>query len=97
MQNKTNNKPEHQCIVGAVQIAVFQNEVSMNGKAVPVKSINISKRYTKNGSDWNTTNNFQASDLFKLQIALNKTIDYLFLHQNSGAGNYFEDNEPEIL
>ena len=66
--------PEHTVKCGGIQIAVWTNESS---KGV-FQSITIEKSY-KDGDSWKHTKSFKPNDLVKIQIGLNKVLEYLFV------------------
>jgi hypothetical protein len=66
--------PEHTIRCGGIQIAIWSNETS---KGV-FQSITIDKSY-KDGADWKRTKSFKPVDLVKIQLGLNKVLEYLYL------------------
>lgn len=66
--------PEKTVKVGGIQLAIWNNETS---KGI-FQSITIDKSY-KDGDEWKRTKSFKPSDLVKLQIGLNKVLEYLYL------------------
>ena len=68
------SRPEHTVKVGGIQLALWANDT---GKGV-FHSITIDKSY-KDGETWKRTKSFKPSDLIKLQLGLNKVLEYLYL------------------
>ena len=66
--------PEKTIKVGGIQIAVWSNETSKG----TFQSITIDKSY-KDGETWKRTKSFKPADLVKLQLGLNKVLEYLYL------------------
>ncbi len=68
------SKPEHSIKVGGVQFSIWANETA---KGV-FRSITIDKSY-KDKDEWKRTKSFKPADLVKLQLGLNKVLEYLYL------------------
>ena len=68
------SKPEHTIRCGGIQIAVWSNETPKG----TFQSITIDKSY-KDGETWKRTKSFKATDLIKVQIGINKVLEYLYL------------------
>jgi len=66
--------PEKTVKVGGIQLAVWSNETTKG----TFQSITIDKSY-KDGETWKHTKSFKPSDLVKLQLGINKVLEYLFL------------------
>jgi len=68
------SRPEHTVRVGGIQIAIWSNDT---GKGT-FQSITIDKSY-KDGANWKRTKSFKPTDLIKIQLGLNKVLEYLYL------------------
>lgn len=68
------SKPEKTIRVGGIQIAIWSNETSKG----TFQSITIDKSY-KDGETWKRTKSFKPSDLVKLQLGINKVLEYLYV------------------
>lgn len=69
-------QPEFNVKVGGIQITVWPpNEVD-KGK-FSSRSFTIKKSYF-DGKEWKESKSFKANDIQLLQLALTKTLDYLF-------------------
>lgn len=68
------NAPEKTIKVGGIQLSIWTNDT---GKGV-FHSITIDKSY-KDGDTWKRTKSFKATDLIKVQIGINKVLEYLYL------------------
>lgn len=66
--------PEHTIRCGGVQIAIWSNETSKG----TFQSITIDKSY-KDGENWKRTKSLKPTDLIKVQIGINKVLEYLYL------------------
>ncbi len=85
------NQPEKRFKCGAVEAAVFENEIQKNGAKVKLKKVSIQKRYTTAEGDWKSTNSFDANDLPKLKLVVGEAYRYLALGQGDGAGKSVEE------
>ena len=66
--------PEKTIKVGGIQLAIWSNETTKG----TFQSITIDKSY-KEGDVWKRTKSFKPADLVKLQLGLNKVLEYLYL------------------
>ena len=66
--------PEKTVRCGGIQLAIWSNETSKG----TFQSVTIDKSY-KDGETWKRTKSFKPSDLVKLQLGLNKVLEYLYL------------------
>ncbi len=48
-------KPEKRFKCGAVEAAVFENEIEKNGQKIKLKKVSIQKRYTNAEGEWKST------------------------------------------
>ena len=72
--SKETSRPEHTVRCGGIQIAIWVNETSKG----TFQSVTIDKTY-KEGDEWKRTKSFKPNDLVKLQLAINKVLEYLYL------------------
>ncbi len=49
-------KPEKRFRCGAVEGAVFENEIEKNGAKIKLKKVSIQKRYMSSDEQWKSTN-----------------------------------------
>ena len=70
--------PKAKFNIGAVQVAVWENE-GTQGKVFP--SVSIVKRY-KNGEEWKNTNSFKASEIPQAILALQKAYEHISLKES---------------
>jgi hypothetical protein len=72
-------KPIHKISVGAIQVAVWENQ----GKEGNVfNSVSLQKTY-KQGEEWKKTSNLKQNDLPKAVLALQKAFEYLSLKEST--------------
>ncbi len=87
------NQPEKRFKCGAVEAAVFVNEIEKSGAKVKLKKVSIQKRYMTAEGDWKSTNSYDANDLPKLKLVVGETYRYLALGQGIGAGELAENRK----
>lgn len=68
------SKPEKTIRCGGIQIAIWSNETPKGN----FQSITIDKSY-KDETGWKKTKSFKPTDLVKLQLGINKILEYLYL------------------
>ena len=66
--------PEKTVKVGGIQLAIWANETAKG----TFHSITIDKSY-KEGDVWKRTKSFKPADLMKVQLGINKVLEYLYL------------------
>ena len=77
-------KPEKKFKCGAVEAAVFVNEVNKNGNKLKLKKVSIQKRYKNTDDEWKSTNSYDANDLPKLMLVADEAYRYLTLSNGNG-------------
>lgn len=68
------SRPEHTVKVGGIQLSIWANETAKGN----FQSVTIKKSY-KNGDTWKESKSFRPTDLVKLQLGINKVLEYLYL------------------
>jgi len=68
------SKPVFTTKYGAVQLAVFENDI---GEGKTVRSVSISKSY-KSGEEWKTTTNFKGQDLPLIEGCIRDAMEFLY-------------------
>ena len=81
-------KPEKKFKCGAVEAAVFVNEINKNGNKLKLKKVSIQKRYKNADDEWKSTNSYDANDLPKLKLVADEAYRYLSL--SNGNGDFVE-------
>ncbi len=87
------NQPEKRFKCGAVEGAVFENEIEKNG--AEIKKVAIQKRYMTAEGDWKSTNSYDTNDLPKLKLVVGEAYRYLAMGQGDGAGDLVEKGKSE--
>jgi len=71
------NAPKAKFNVGAVSVAVWENE---GKEGTSFNTISIDKRY-KDGEEWKSTNSMKVNELPKAILALQKAYEYVSLKE----------------
>ena len=69
----SNNPPEFSVKIGGIQLSVWSNTTNKG----TFQSVTINKTY-KDGDKFKTTSNLKPADLHKVQIGINKVMEYLY-------------------
>jgi hypothetical protein len=88
-------RPEKKFRCGAVEAAVFVNEIEKGGKTLRLKKVSIQKRYRDGDGNWNSTNSYDANDLPKLKLVADEAYRYLALGQNGENGDPHENSNSD--
>jgi hypothetical protein len=72
-----NNKPIRKFEVGGVSAAVWENEISTSSGDKTVERVTFDRRYKDKDGQWKSTGSFNASDLPRLRLAIEKAYEWL--------------------
>jgi hypothetical protein len=72
-------KPEKSYRYGAINVAVFENEVISGGKTIKLKKVSFQKRYKDSDGEWKNTNSLDVNDIPKAILALSRVYESLVL------------------
>ena len=78
-------KPEISFKCGSCETAVFENEITKDGKKIAMKKVSFQKRYKNPDGGWKTTYSLDTNDIPKAILALSKAYEYLILSDNNKA------------
>ena len=85
------NRPEMKFRSGAVEAAIFVNEVrDGDGKNLEVRNTTLQKRYKDSDGNWQSTSSFKKKDLADVETVARAVREYLTLKQYDEAGNLME-------
>ena len=78
---------------GSVQAAIWQNEVPVNGKMVPILKASVQRRYKdKNSGEWKSSASFSRNEIPLAIFCLKKAFEKILGEDNGGAnGNSVEE------
>ena len=79
-------KPEESYRYGAINVAVFENEIVSGGKTIKLKKVSFQKRYKDSDGEWKNTNSLDVNDIPKAILALSKAYEYIVLSDKSAEG-----------
>ena len=86
-------RPEKKFRCGAVEAAVFVNEIEKSGKTLRLKKVSIQKRYKDADGNWSSTNSYDANDLPKLKLVADEAYKYLALGKDGENGDPQENSK----
>ena len=86
-------KPVKKFRCGAVEAAVFVNEIDKSGKTFKLKKVSIQKRYRDADGNWNSTNSYDANDLPKLKLVADEAYRHLALGKENENADSAEESE----
>lgn len=76
------NNPIKKFSVGGVQVAVWENEATLEaGQTKSFNSVSIDRRYKDKNGEWKSTNSLKANDLPKAVLALQKAYEFVALKE----------------
>ncbi len=88
-------KPEKRFKCGAVEAAVFENEIEKDGQKIKLKKVSIQKRYMTADEQWKSTSSFDVNDLPKLKLVADEAYRYLALNNGEANGKQTENEKSE--
>ena len=77
-------KPEISFKCGSCDAAVFENEITKDGKKI--KKVAFQNRYKNSDGEWKTTYSLDVNDIPKAILALSKAYEYIVLSDKSLGG-----------
>jgi len=84
-------QPEKRFKCGACEAAIFENEISRNGRMITLKKAAIQKRYKDSEGEWKSTYSLDKNDIPKMILALTKAYEYLTMSKESGSDEVQEE------
>jgi hypothetical protein len=76
--------------VGAIQVAVWENEGKEGNR---FNTVSFDKRYKDKSNEWKSSSSMKLNDLPKAILALQKAFEYLALKEPEQSN---EEKEPEF-
>jgi hypothetical protein len=79
------NQPVAKFKHGAVEAAIFENEIKKNGKSFTVRKVVMQRNYLDRNEMWQSTSSLDVNDVPKAVLALSKA--YEFLTRSEGTND----------
>lgn len=79
VSSKPSNGPEKKFVAGGISATVWANEKEMNGSAVAVHTISLTRTYKDRDGQWKQSASMRINDIPKAQLVLEKAYEYLTL------------------
>lgn len=73
------NAPEKKFVAGGISATVWANEKELNGSAVAVHTISLTRTYKDRDGQWKQSASMRINDIPKAQLVLEKAYEYLTL------------------
>ena len=71
------NQPVAKFKHGAVEAAIFENEVKKNGKSFMMRKVVLQRNYLDRNDQWQSTSSLDVNDIPKAVLVLSKAYDLL--------------------
>ncbi len=79
------NTPEKKFSTGAIQVTVWKNVGSKDGKSHEYKTFSFTRRYQDKTGQWKSSSSLRINDLPRAVVALNKAYEYAILRAQEGV------------
>ncbi|MCA9441391.1 MAG: hypothetical protein KC964_11325 [Candidatus Omnitrophica bacterium] len=73
------NRPIWQTQIGGFRASIWENERQIKDRTVRVKELSFSKVFRNQQGEWKSTTRYQANEIPKAILALEKAYEYLAL------------------
>ena len=83
-------KPVAKFQAGQVSAAIWENDISVNGRQVTVLKATIQRRYKDKDGDWKSSGSYSRNDLPLLAFCIFKSYEYMIEGQKDE-----DDNDSE--
>jgi hypothetical protein len=83
-------KPVAKFQAGQVSAAIWENEISVNGRQVTVLKATVQRRYKDKGGDWKSSNSFSRNEIPLAIYCLEKSFEHMIEGQKDE-----DDNDSE--
>jgi hypothetical protein len=88
-----NNKPVKKITAGTVSAALWENEVTINGRSASVLKVSVQKSFKAKDGTWKTTNSFARNEVPLVMFCLQKCFETMLGERTVGEmdGNAVEE------
>ena len=83
--------PEKEFRAGGVSATIWNNQQTINGNKMDVKSVQIQRNYQDDKEEWKKTSSFKANDLAKVICVAQAAFNYLTLKEREPNGREIEE------
>lgn len=77
-------KPVKSFKCGAVEAAIFENEIAKGKEKIKVKKVVLQKRYRTADGEWKSTNSLDVNDIPRASLALDSAFEFLVMRGDGG-------------
>lgn len=78
---------------GAISVALWENEITVNSKRMTVLKASAERRYTDKTGAWKSSNSFSRNEIPLVIWALQKAFDHMIEHGNEQPSEPSSDEE----
>lgn len=78
----TGQKPVEKWTAGQISAALWENEIEMNGKTVPVLKATVQRRYKDKSGSWKSSGSFGRSEIPLVLYCLRKAFEKIIEAQS---------------
>ena len=87
-------KPVHKIRAGQVSCALWENEISVNGRKIKVLKATVERRY-KDGEEWKSSGSYGLNEIPRAIWCLQKAFDHMI--EQSTARSDENSNDEETI
>jgi hypothetical protein len=91
-----NNKPVKKFTAGTVSAALWENEVTINGRSTSVMKVSIQKSFKAKDGTWKTTSSFARNEVPLAMFCLQKAFE-MMLGESSAVDIDSNAVEEEVI
>ncbi|MCP4608771.1 MAG: hypothetical protein GY845_08660 [Planctomycetes bacterium] len=87
----TGQKPVAKFQAGQVSAAIWENEISVNGRQLTVLKATVQRRYKDKDGDWKSSNSMSRNEIPLAIYTLQKCFEYMIEGQKDENGSVEEE------
>ncbi len=72
---------------GAVSVALWENEVTINGQKKAILKASVERRYRDSDGNWKSSNSFSRNEIPLAIYGLRKAFEYMIEERSLGDGD----------
>ena len=84
-------KPLSKFKAGQVSAALWENQVQVKGKTVPILKATVQRRYKDKGGDWKSSQSFSRNEIPLAIYCLQQAFETMIGESNGDTDNNVED------
>jgi hypothetical protein len=84
-------KPKCQFKAGTINAALWETEISVNGKKVTVLKVTVQRRYKDKDGQWKSSNSLSRNEIPLAIFCLQRSFEYMIEGQKDDEGSGTEE------